>query len=270
MSDTKNKSSNFLATFFDWNREVIESAETPFSKLAIFLLPVLAPLVPAFMTSLHMYKLLNELFTFQYSKEIAAGMAITTGLVLELLGYVGAITFIRSLFQYIKDKTSEYLLPVILNGLAYLFYVAAMWMINVQLGKYFGTPPIINGIFGILSFITVPTGLLAANHLSQRADDEKASKLREEDREYKLRRLEIKNGGSSNDKAAKQSKVKNASHFKAKMIDELNDAYDRDGTVLSPIYLAKKFNLDYDRSKGFISGLRIQWARSRGIQLKKK
>src|SRR5574338_673052 len=168
--------SNFIARFFNWNREVIEAAETPFAKLAIFVLPVIAPLVPAFMTSLHMYKLLKDLFKFGYAWDIPLIMSVITGLVLELLGYVGAITFIRSLFQYVQHRHDEELLPVILNGAAYLFYVVAMWLINVQLGKYFGTPNIINSIFGLLSFITVPTGLLAANHLSQRADEEHAEK----------------------------------------------------------------------------------------------
>lgn len=261
--------SNFLATFFNWNREVIEAAETPFAKLAIFTLPVLSPLVPAFMTSLHMYKLLTELFKLDFRIDVSLVMSIITGVVLELLGYVGAVTFIRSLFQYVKHSKEEaMLLPVILNGIAYLFYVAAMYLINVQLGEYFGTATIINGVFAILSFITVPTGLLAANHLSQRADEEYENKEKKLDREYKLERLRIKSGGVSSGSGPKSTatKERKASFYKEKMLQALNDAYDRDGSVLSPIELARMFKLDYDRSKGFISGLRTNWKRSRGIQ----
>jgi len=267
---SQHKSSNILATFFDWNREVIEAAETPFAKLSVFILPIIAPLVPAFMTSLHLYKLLNELFTFPYSQQISAVMSVVTGIVLELLGYVGAITFIRSLFQYVKLRNKERILPVVLNGLAYVFYIAAMWMINYELGKYFGTPTVVNMIFAILSFITIPTGLLAANHLAERADEEHDASLRREDRDYKLKRLEIKTGATTGSQSQPKSKPKSASYFKGKMLAALNDAYDNHGTVLAPIDLAKMFNLDYDRSKGFISGLRIKWARSKGIDLKNK
>jgi len=56
-----NEQSTWLANFFNKQREIIEAAETPFSKLAIFILPILAPSVPAFMTGLHLYKLLLKI-----------------------------------------------------------------------------------------------------------------------------------------------------------------------------------------------------------------
>lgn len=261
------RGTNILATFFDWNREVIEAAETPFAKLAIFILPVLAPLVPAFMTSLHMFKLLQELFTFIYAVEISATMSIIIGITLELLGYVGAITFIRSLFQYVKHSKDEILLPVILNGAAYLFYIVAMWLINYQLGRYFGTASIINTIFGLLSFITVPTGLLAANHLSQRADDEYEEKLRREDRDYKLERLRIKTGytGASTKDEKKDKKTKSASWYREKMWQFMDTYYKQKNEPPRVVDIVKHFKLDYDRSKGFVSGERKKWLRSRNI-----
>lgn len=260
------KGASFLAKFFEWNREVIEAAETPFAKLAIFVLPVLAPAVPAFMTSLHMYKLLLEIFKFDQSKNVSITMAVVTGIVLELLGYVGAITFIRSIFQYVKHRREEELLPVILNGVAYLFYIMAMYLINVKLGEYFGTPSIINSIFGLLSFITIPTGLLAANHLSQRADEEYEDKKLREDRAYKLERLKIKSGG--NDTKVKEEKKKNASWYREKMISFMESEYAQSQQVPTVMAIAQKFSLNYDRSKGFISGLRTTWMAQKGISKK--
>jgi hypothetical protein len=184
----------WLANFFDNNREIIESAETPFAKLSIFILPILAPSVPATMTGLHLYKLFIELFTFQHGDGVAFVLSAIISTVLELLGYVGAISFISSLFKWVKFRKDEYLLPFSLNGGAYLFYLIAMWLINIQLGKYFGTPQIVNSIFGLLSFITVPTGLLAANHLSQKAEAETETVLRNEQREYNLKKYKIKHG----------------------------------------------------------------------------
>jgi hypothetical protein len=190
----ENSTGNWLANIFIKQREIIEAAETPFSKLAIFVLPILAPAVPAFMTGLHLFKLFLEMFTFSYADNVSLGMSAIISLVLELLGYVGAISFIKSLFDWIKKRQDEFLVPFVLNGIAYGFYLLAMFLINVQLGRYFGTSQIINNIIGLLSFITVPTSLLAANHLNSVSDDEREEKLRQEERSDKRERFLIKHG----------------------------------------------------------------------------
>jgi hypothetical protein len=170
-----------LAQFFDKQREIIEAAETPFAKLAIFILPILAPIVPASLTGLHLYKLFLEIFTFAGADRLAIVLSAIVALVLEMLGYVGAISFIQAVFRLEKTRNALYLLPATLNGLSYIFYLALMFLVNYKLGEYFKTPTIINTIVGLLSFVTVPTGLLAANYLSQK-------ELKEEDREEKLSR----------------------------------------------------------------------------------
>lgn len=188
------KPSSKLADFFIRQREIIESAETPFAKLAVFVLPILAPLVPAALTGFHLYQLFLKLFTFHYSSQASFILSFTVAVVLEMLGYVGAISFIRSIFDLIKHGRDLYLLPAGLNGMAYIFYLVVMFLINVRLGQYFQVPDIINSIIGLLSFITVPTGLLAANHLSQQEEKEESKELRLERREERLERLRIKSG----------------------------------------------------------------------------
>ncbi len=165
-----------LAEFFDKQREIIESAETPFAKLAVFVLPIVAPLVPAFMTGLHLYKLFIEMFQFDGSNILAGVLAFLIGSVLELLGYVGAVSFIQTIFIYLREKTQEYLIPAVLTALAYGFYLVLMALINVALGRYFKEPEIVTWIIGLLSFITVPTGLLSANNLAMKDDREIKSK----------------------------------------------------------------------------------------------
>ena len=190
MSDT-----NRLANWLNRQREVIEAAETPFAKLAIFVLPAISPLVPATLTGLHLYKLLLQVFDgVRYADTVSRGLAIVAAIVLELLGYVGALSFIESLYRWIKTRQDEYLVPSGLNGLAYISYLIFMYFINVLLGQYFGTPPIMNNIVGLLSFITVPTSLLAANHLSQKQEKEDAKELRLEQREERLAKYGIKYG----------------------------------------------------------------------------
>lgn len=170
---------NILASVFDWFREVIESAEMPFSKLVIFVLPILAPVVPASVTG---FRLTSEM-------HFHPALSFITALVLELIGYVGAIAFIKAIYKKFQNKGSW--LSVVLNGLAYGFYVVVMYEINVRLGFMAGDLPIVNQIFALLSFITIPTGLLAAEHLNERSEKDEQRELRAERRSERMEKLQI-------------------------------------------------------------------------------
>lgn len=263
---------NWLAKIFDWNREVIEAAETPFAKLAVFVLPILAPIVPAFFTGLHIFKMLLELFVFQYATQASGVIAIITALVLEMLGYVGAILFVQSLFSWIKTKEDRYILPFALNGGAYIFYLIAMWLINLQLGKYFGTPPIVNNIIGLLSFITIPTGLIAANHLSQKGDIEQNNTLRQEKREDKLKMKALDRGinifqssvSSVADTTSTQRREKHASDYQDKIIVMLEAEYANTGKILSPSGICRTLKIDVERNKGHVYRITKRWQETLG------
>lgn len=185
-----------LANFFNKQREIIEAAETPFSKLAIFILPILSPIVPASLTGLNLFKLFLIIFTFSGANNLSIFLSVLVSLVLELLGYVGAISFIQAVFRLVKTRNMLYALPAILNGCAYVFYLILMFLINYKLGEYFQTPDIINTVVGILSFVTVPTGLLAANYLSQKEIKEDEKEIRKESREERLEKARIRAGGN--------------------------------------------------------------------------
>lgn len=210
----ENKTS-WLATFFTKQRELIEAAETPFAKLTVFILPILSPMVPALMTGVHLFQLFVQIFKFgtpETTNLVAFVLSAIPSIVLELLGYVGAITAIKSLFVWVNSQTSGHLVPMVLNGLAYLFYLVAMLTINVFLGKYLGEEGVVTGVIAVLSFITVPTSLIAANHLVEigiREDEERSRRLKLEDderdyqrqaqqrtekEEYRLRGKMVKNG----------------------------------------------------------------------------
>ena len=218
------ENTTWLAHFLNKQREIIEAAETPFAKLAIFILPILAPLVPAFLTGLHVFKLLQEIFTFQNANEVTWTLSIIVSIVLEMLGYVGAISFIQSIYRWTYTKDDAYMLPSTLNGMAYVFYLLSMFLINYQLGKYFGTPNIVNNIVGLLSFITVPTSLLAANHLSQKEEDEKDYQLRQENRADRLERYRIKHGTNEQRTNANE---RTTNVRKPKRTNETNDVRQR-------------------------------------------
>lgn len=179
---TNEKNTNFIAGFFNWIREVIESAETPFVLFALIVLPVLAPAVPATVTGIRLH---TEL-------DLHWSISVVSAVVLELLGYVGAIAFIKSIYRKFRKEGS--VLSVIMNGFAYAFYVYAMYSINVRLGFLAGENSIVNEVFAILSFLTIPTGLLAAEHINERDQKEDAEKLRQEARKDRMDRYKIKHG----------------------------------------------------------------------------
>lgn len=271
------KSSNWLAKALEWSREVIESAETPASKLAIFILPMLSPLVPAFMTGLHVYKIMHVMFEFSASADwIAVTMAVVVGVTLELLGYVGVVAFIQDLHTWIKNRVSEQLVSVFLSGLSYVFYLAAMWLINYSLGVYFGTPDIINRVVGLLSFITAPTGLLAAKHLTQKAEQEQNDKLRQEAREDKLKHKALKHGinpwggGSELVKSTRGPKQKYASDYKEQIPVMLQEYYEKNGKVMELTEITAKLKLDHNTNKGFVSTQRSAWMAKNSIPNPKK
>ena len=161
---------NFIANFFNYLRGVLESAESPFVLFAMIILPILAPLVPAVVTGL---RLRDELGFDPW-------IAYTTSGVLELLGYVGAIAFIKAIYRWRRQGG---FLSVLMTGGAYGFYVYAMYAINVRLGDLAGDSAVVNQVFAILSFLTVPTGLLAAEHVNERDEKEEKERFRQEEKE---------------------------------------------------------------------------------------
>lgn len=258
---------NWLADLFIKQREIIEAAETPFAKLAVFVLPILAPSVPAVMTGLHLYKLFLEMFDFSQAETLSFILSATISLVLELLGYVGAISFIKSLFNWIKTRREEYLVPFALNGIAYLFYLISMWLINVQLGRYFGTSDIVNNIVGLLSFITVPTSLLAANHLNEVSEEEQEEKIRQEQRQDKMEKYRIKHGvpatSRSNMEVPKDfqnsygsnSKMGRPSVHQERVFSYLEEGFQNSGTIPSFTEVVRDLGL----SQSTASRIRKEW-----------
>ena len=266
------KTSNWLANIFEWNRQVIEAAETPFAKLAIFILPILSPVVPAFMTGLHVFKLMHVIFDFgEKTYQVSISMAFVVGVVLELIGYVGAISFVRDVYEFVKTRTLEYLVPAVINGLAYGFYLLAMYLINFQLGQYFQTPDIVNNIVGLLSFITVPTGLLAANHLSKKERDEIGEKRHQEALDFKLKQKALNKGinifqtGQPAAETPRRVSEKHASDFKEKIPQMLQEQYSKDGRVLELTEITAKLKLDHGKNKGFVSTERKKWMERNNI-----
>lgn len=268
--------SNFLKNFFEWNREVIESAETPFARFASFILPIIAPLVPAFLTSVRLHSLFLNLMGNSLPDQIALIGSFTTATVLELLGYVGTIAFVRFIFRWVKTKEIEFFIPMILTMIAYFFYLWAMYSINVQLNS---ETPNTNNVFALLSFMTVPAGLIFAVNVNDNQEKREDFTIRQEKREDKLKKEALKRGinvfeiGNNSSKRLdgkenlpqEKPKEKPASFYKGEIIKMLNNTYTRTGRVLRVVEIVKELKLDYNNSKGFISSQRKIWIEQNGI-----
>ncbi len=175
---------NFIASIFNWLRETLEAAESPFVLFALIILPIFAPLVPAVVTGIRLRDQLH----------FDPWIAYTTAGVLELLGYVGAIAFIKSIYRWRRQGG---FFAVLMTGAAYGFYVYAMYAINVRLGSLAGDSDVVSQVFAILSFLTVPTGLLAAEHVNERDEADEKERVRQEVRQDKMERYKIKHGANT-------------------------------------------------------------------------
>ena len=256
---------NWLAEIFDWMREVIEAAETPFAKFAIFVLPILAPVVPASVTGVRLTTELN----------FHPALSFITALVLEMLGYVGAISSIRAIYKWFKKEGS--FLSVVLNGLAYAFYVVAMYQINVRLGSLAGDNPIVNQVFALLSFITIPTGLLAAEHINERTEYYEQKELRNERRAERIEKYKIRTNAANERSSARTNERSvrrrtnertNTDELRTVIYQLLDEYYQANGQVAGVSDLARTVarsknqdgsEVGFERYKGYISEVRKNW-----------
>lgn len=183
----ENDKRNWLANLFKYTDEVVDAAQSPAAKLITTLLPIIAPLVPAFITGIRLNGMYLRLIGSQFPDWVATFGAIITATVLEMLGWVGTIALVNNLYRWIKTKKEEYLLPFGLSFFAYIIYIIDMWMVN-------STGATDNQVFLWLSLFTVPAGFMFAVMLVTGQDDKQEYILRQERREDSLKGKMIKAG----------------------------------------------------------------------------
>lgn len=179
--------SDFLAKAFHWSDEVIDAAQSPAAKLASTLLPIFAPIVPAFITAIKLHALYTSLIAGRFEPWVATFGAIMTAIVLEFLGWVGTIAFVRNLYKWVKTKEDEYLIPTLLSLFAYVIYLADMWMVNSP-----KTNP--DNVILLLALFSVPAGFLFAVMLVTGEDSKAEEKLRQENRDERIQKYRIRHG----------------------------------------------------------------------------
>jgi len=253
---------NWLAGIFTWLRTVIEEADRPISLLVTVILPFIAPLVPALITSnnLNRYMGLDD-----YQSTISA-------VTFEAIGYVAMIATVGAIMRWVDDeKNQRSWLPVVVAGSSYACYIIALILINLILEIENGIPATNVAVTAFLTVgTTIPASLLNGTRISGR--DERDNALRQEKRQDDMAHYKIRHGinpdavYNQETIVAKKEKRKFASDYRNKIVTFMTEFYQKKNIVPRIVEISNKFGLDYNKSKGYISSLRKAWMEQNGIQ----
>jgi hypothetical protein len=186
-------------------------------------------------------------------------IAITAGVVVELLGLASVATAVRFFLynrRFKKDakNPNPNQAPFKAAMAVYGFYVVIVMLVNVIMEATSETGSSRSGwtilaiaLFSLLSF---PSGLLVA--------------LRTGFAEM-LEEKESARSNNQNNNTPKPQKKVNASDKKAEIIQLLDTHYQQNGEVLKPSQISAKLNLDNDTAKGYISTETSKWRKEKGI-----
>jgi len=255
---------NWLAGIFTWLRTVIEEADKPISLLVTVVLPFIAPLVPALITS-------NNLNRYMGLDDYQSAISAVT---FEAIGYVAMIATVGAIMRWVDDERNQRSwLPVVVAGTSYACYIVALILINLILEVENGVPATNVAVTAFLTVgTTIPASLLNGTRISGREKNERDNALRQEKRQDGMARYKIKHGinpdavYNQETVAAKEEKRKFASDYRNKIVTFMTEFYQKKGAVPRVVEIANKFGLDYDKSKGYISSLRKAWVEQNRIQ----
>lgn len=237
---------NFLVRMFEWLSASINGGERAIIDLASAVVPYLVPIIPAFLMYDHA---MNDM---GFEKPIA----ITAGVVVELLGLASVSTAVRFFLynrRFKKDAKNENpnKAPFKQAITIYAFYVIIVLVVNVilEVENDARSGWVITAIaaFSLLSF---PSGWLVA--------------LRTGFAEM-LEEKESARSNNQNNNTPKPAKKVNASDKKAEILQLLDSHFQQTGEVLKPSQISARLNLDNETAKGYISTETSKWRKEKGI-----
>lgn len=254
---------NWLKGLFDWIREVLEAADVPFVLLVLVVLPFVVPFVPAWVTAMNLREIMG------FPPEIS----FVGGLTIELLGFSGAILFLRSIMDWKRNEAETF--SIWLTGLSYAFYLVAVIVINVILDMKAGKDWSYIWVIACLCLLSVPSGLLSASRINQREADNKAEKAHQEKRSDRMSRWMMKHGfsiGGASGKGEGSARVFNstsrrtgyASDHKKKIVSLLDAEYRKSKKVLGPSELCRKVKIDL-KQRGAVYNIIQEWKHEHGL-----
>ena len=242
------KNSNFLGRFFKAVSDVVNGAEKSLLDLLGALIPYFVPVIPAYLTYYHT----------RDQMDFPVQVAWTAAFVVEVLGMTSistAIRFYRHNQRYAKSLIQNKA-PFGLAIFTYAFYLAVVLSVNVLLEvEAAKREPVIILAIALFSLLSVPSGVL----ISIRSQYSEML----EDREARRNPQNLAPVFATETKAVKE---RHASDFKDKILEMLNAEHSKSGKVLDLTDITARLKLDHAKNKGFVSSLRSEWKRSKGIE----
>lgn len=236
-----------LGAVFSNSIKLVNGAEGAWMNFIAAVVPYGVSFIPANMTYDHVQSQLG----------FSRALAWDAGIVIELFGVVAMHTIIKfwqNNKKYTSDK-SEKRAPLGSAIFSYSFYLAIVLIVNVVLEIMAGA----RDFWGILaialfSLLGIPSGVLVA--------------IRAQHREM----LDSKNQhtytppADDPQRVPKNVRPRHASEFKEQMLTMLENEYSKNGQVLELTAITNKLKLDHNNAKGFVSTVRTEWMKEKGIQ----
>lgn len=156
---------------FDKLNDWIRGTETSIVNFLSAFAPWLAPATPAYMTFDHAYHTLNFPFL----------VALSTGVVVEILGFSAVSTFLSFWFHNRKNVAESKKAPLLVVVVAFIFYLALIVTSNVLLDSFPEDRWAEIAVRALFTLQTIPAALLVAVRTQHRElltsiAQEKASK----------------------------------------------------------------------------------------------
>lgn len=188
--------SNLLARLFDWLGDALERFNPSAFRFLAAVLPYLTPVPVAWLTA-------HSSSTFlKFTPEVAFIFVFA----LEGIGLWFTTMLVDAVVDWVRSKNWKSFVPVILFAMTVIAYVFILVDLNVTLEKAVGNPnPALSRVITLLCFLPLITGVGNGYYklkLDYRTESEQAKekaeqlaeRVRQEERQYKLERLRIRQG----------------------------------------------------------------------------
>ncbi len=254
--------------FLDGIRDFFEHASPSVFSVLAAVLPYASPLPIAAITA-------NSAEGYLGMTNTIAGIFV---FVLEGLGLWVTSAFVDAVVDYIKSRNWKSAIMVVLLLIIVVVYISILVNLNVRLKLASGNiTQEYSTIITLICFLPLISGFMNGYwklRLQARSDIERAvsakedkdERIRQEQRQDRMAMYKIRHGINPDavvypveEPIVSEKKQKFASNFHDQILNFLVENYQKTGKVARVVDISAKFKLDYNKSKGYISGLRKDW-----------
>lgn len=187
--ENRTRNTNWLANFFYWVYEVLKAADEPIFLVIAVLLPFVAPLLPALITSDNLQKFMGFPPSWQWIGVIT----------FEFIGILGAIAMVRAAMALSQNTDEKKTSALQWNRSfflgVYLIYLFSLIVSNLVVEIANNTPVwrvLVTACFTI--GVSIAAAMLNASRIYEREESKERYSLRQERREDRLKAKALEAG----------------------------------------------------------------------------